>query len=122
VRPLELRVIIILSIVVVFTSSAVTEIVKFLDTLTLDVCGKELCLTVKTDREIYTLREYLIVDVFLSNNGIKEYRGLPSEIDMEIYNSSQALMRSKSTPVYGEGVYPRSRYENRAECALIPPS
>ena len=90
---MEKRVIIIISIVVfIFASSAVTEAVRLLDTLTLDQCGKELCLTVRTDREIYTLREYLSVEVFLSNNGVKDYHGLPSEIDMEIYNASQALM------------------------------
>ena len=100
---LERRAIIILSIVVVvFTSSTITGLVRLLETLTPDQCGKELCLTVKTDREIYTLREYLIVEVFLSNNGVKQYKGLPSEIDMEIYNASQALMRSRSVPVLGE--------------------
>lgn len=100
---MERRVIIIISIVVfIFASSAVTEAVRLLDTLTLDQCGKELCLTVRTDREIYTLREYLSVDVFLSNNGVKDYHGLPSELDMEIYNASQALMRSRLAPVLGE--------------------
>ena len=99
---MERRVIIIISIVVfIFASSAVTEAIRFLDTLTPDQCGKELCLTVRTGREIYTLREYLSVEVFLSNNGVKQYKGLPSEIDMEIYNASQALMRSRSVPILG---------------------
>ncbi len=99
---MEKRAIIIISIVLFFfASSTLTGITRLLDTFLLDECGKELCLTVKTDREIYTLREYLIVEVFLSNHGMKDYHGLPSKIDMEIYNASQALMRSRSTSVFG---------------------
>ena len=99
----EKRAIIILSIVLFFVvSSTLTGIARFLDTVMLDQCGKELCLTVRTNRGIYTLRECLGVDVFISNNGVKEYKGYPS-IDMEIYNASQALMRSRSTSVSDGG-------------------
>jgi hypothetical protein len=66
---LEQRTIIILSIVIFFfTSSTVTGVVRLLDTFSPDECGKELCLTVKTDHEIYALQDDMIVDVFLSNN------------------------------------------------------
>jgi hypothetical protein len=59
------------------SGSTVTEVVRFLDTFSLDECGKELYLTVKTDQEAYALKENLIVGVFLSNNEMKEYHGLP---------------------------------------------
>jgi hypothetical protein len=94
---LERRVILILSIIIFFiTSSMVTGVVRLLDTLSPDECGDELCLTVKTDQEIYTLHDRLTIDVFLSNNGNKEYRGSPPVVDIDIYNASQAVTRSRS--------------------------
>jgi hypothetical protein len=83
------------------TGPTVKEVVRILDTFSPDDCGKELCLTVKTDQEVYALQDRLMVDVFLSNNGMKEYHGLPSALDMYIYNASQALMSSRSTSVFG---------------------
>jgi hypothetical protein len=98
----EKRVILILSIVILgLVNPTVTGVVRLLDTFSPDECGKDLCLTVKTDQEIYALRDTLRVDVFLSNNGVKQYKGLPSALDMEIYNASQALMVSRSTYIPG---------------------
>jgi hypothetical protein len=39
---------------------------------------------VKTDQEVYALQDDMKVDVFLSNNGKKDYRGFPMVIDMDI--------------------------------------
>ncbi len=96
-RRLERRAILILSIVIFFiANSIVTGVVRLLDTLSPDECGKELCLTVTTDQEIYALHDSLTMDVFLSNNGKKEYREFPPRIDIDIYNASHVLMRSRS--------------------------
>ena len=61
--------------------------VRLLDYLSLDECGKELCLIVKTDNEVYALQDDLMVDVFISINGKKEYKGLPHVLDMDVYNA-----------------------------------
>lgn len=99
-RRLERRAILILSIIIFFiTSSIVTGVLSLLDTLSPDECGKELCLTVKADQEIYTLQDSLTVDVFLSNNGKKEYRDLPPVVEIDIYNASHVLMRSQSIDI-----------------------
>ena len=92
---MNVRSALIISIILFFTIVAgAAEVQNYLETTSPDPCGSDLCVTVQTDQNTYSLIDDLHVDVWLSNNGNSIFRDRPTVFDILITNASQTLMRS----------------------------
>ena len=88
------RSIIIISVILLLTMIGVaTGVQHVIDTSSPDQCGDNVCVTVRTDQDSYSLTDNLYVDVWLSNNGNSIFRDVPTVFDILIANSSQTVMR-----------------------------